>query len=41
MKKMKNKKEDLVGGKKLDKDKDNDLDAKDFNVSRKGGTKKK
>ena len=30
MKKMKDKKEDLVNQKKLDKDKDGDLDAKDF-----------
>ena len=36
MKKMKDKKEDLVGGqKKLDKDKDGDLDAKDFAMLRK------
>ena len=37
----KDKKEDLVGGqKKLDKDKDGDLDAKDFAMLRKSGTKK-
>ena len=36
MKKMKDKKEDLVGGqKKLDKDKDTDLDAKDFAMLKK------
>ena len=41
MKKMKDKKEDLVGGqKKLDKDKDGDLDAKDFAMLRKGAKKK-
>ena len=40
MKKMKDKKEDLVGGqKKLDKDKDGDLDAKDFAMLRKGAKK--
>ena len=40
MKKMKDKKEDLVGGqKKLDKDKDGDLDAKDFAMVRKGAKK--
>ena len=39
-KKMKDKKEDLVGGqKKLDKDKDGDLDAKDFAMLRKGAKK--
>ena len=43
MKKMKDKKEDLVGGqKKLDKDKDGDLDAKDFAMLRKSkGSMKK
>ena len=42
-KKMKDKKEDLVGGqKKLDKDKDGDLDAKDFAMLRKSkGSMKK
>ena len=39
-KKMSDKKEDLVGGqKKLDKDKDGDLDAKDFAMLRKGAKK--
>ena len=46
MKKMKDKKEDLVkldkdsGQKKLDKDKDGDLDAKDFAMLRKGVKKR-